>query len=534
MSKLLAAIRLRAESAGKLPALTGDNQQLRYLDLMTAVDDLVSNLRYRRIKRLALLADNSPFWVVVDLACLDAGVTLIPIPVFHDVKQIANILSQCSADALISDRALDDKELTGFLASGEKVQRLNGITSLALWLLPIPLAPVPLPPTTAKISYTSGVTGPAKGVCLSLFNQYATASAVNSALSKLSLSRHLAALPLSSLFENIAGVHAALLRGAEVLVPSLQSLAWLGSEEIDIAALCASFSRLQPDSAVINPRLLKEMLAACQQEGWQPPASLGFMVVTGDRVASELIESARNLGLPVYQAYGLAECGSVVAMNTPDVDQPGSAGKVLAHCKVQLVEGEIQLKKSVHLAYLPGVLLTAEAELESKKKAVVASGDLGSIDEKGFLWVQGRSGNQLTSSYGELISPEWPESELLVHPGIVQCMVIGHAKAYCAALIYVDPGCSLVEIGRHIRQCNKRLPDNAQLRRWAAIPKPLSAENGLLTKEGQMQREAVARFYSEIVAECYPGIVYPLREPTPKADMDDNSDFVENSKPRVY
>ncbi|MFT5887529.1 MAG: long-chain acyl-CoA synthetase, partial [Zhongshania sp.] len=137
MSKLLAAIRLRAESTGKLPALTGDNQQLRYLDLMAAVDDLASNLRYRCIKRLALLADNSPFWVVVDLACLDAEVTLIPIPVFHDVKQIANILSQCSADALISDRALDDKELTGFLASGEKVQRLNGITSLALWLLPI-------------------------------------------------------------------------------------------------------------------------------------------------------------------------------------------------------------------------------------------------------------------------------------------------------------------------------------------------------------------------------------------------------------
>jgi long-chain acyl-CoA synthetase len=120
MSKLLAAIRLRAESAGKLPALTGDNQQLRYLDLMTAVDDLVSNLRYRRIKRLALLADNSPFWVVVDLACLDAGVTLIPIPVFHDVKQIANILSQCSADALISVVHLMTKSLRGFWLVAKK------------------------------------------------------------------------------------------------------------------------------------------------------------------------------------------------------------------------------------------------------------------------------------------------------------------------------------------------------------------------------------------------------------------------------
>jgi long-chain acyl-CoA synthetase len=125
---------------------------------MIAVDDLTSNLPHRGIKRLDLLAENSPSWVVVDLACLDAGVRLIPI--LHDVKQIANILSQCSADALISDRAVDDKVLTGFLASDGKVQRLNGITSLALWLLPIPLA----------------------------------------------------ALPLSSLFENIAGVNAALLR----------------------------------------------------------------------------------------------------------------------------------------------------------------------------------------------------------------------------------------------------------------------------------------------------------------------------------
>jgi long-chain acyl-CoA synthetase len=116
------------------------------------------------------------------------------------------------------------------------------------------------------------------------------------------------------------------------------------------------------------------------------------MVVTGDRVATELIESGRNLGLPVYQAYGLAECGSVVAMNTPDADQPGSAGKVLAHCKVQLVEGEIQLKKSVHLAYLPGDVLTAEAELGSKKKAVVASGNWAVSMKRAFCGCRALAG----------------------------------------------------------------------------------------------------------------------------------------------
>src|SRR5690606_24639695 len=93
----------------------------------------------------------------------------------------------------------------------------------------------------------------------------------------------------------------------------------------------------RPHSAILVPQLLTVLVAACTK-GWQPPDSLRFVAVGGARVAAELVIEARRYGLPVFEGYGLSECGSVVALNTSDTERLGSAGHVLPHCAVSVEE----------------------------------------------------------------------------------------------------------------------------------------------------------------------------------------------------
>ncbi|MEX1669875.1 AMP-binding protein [Zhongshania guokunii] len=502
MTKLLTELRRIACTAGDRVALSGEQDQYTYSELIAAVDSLAAELAQLGSRRIALLADNSPAWIIADLACLQTGSALIPIPGFFNATQLANTLGSSGAEILISDSSVDDAELHQLLASQAEVSSFNTIAQLRVWPLAESEQTADLPAGTVKITYTSGSTGAPKGVCLSAANLLATATALNSVLSGTPLRRHLAVLPLATLLENVAGAYATLLRGAELVLPSLQSLGWAGSSGLDIDALSTCISSLLPDSAVLLPQLLKGLIANAEQGRWQPPASLQFLAVGGARVAPEQIGQARELGLPVYEGYGLSECGSVVSLNTPSAERAGSAGKILAHCQVEIADGEVMIKGNVSLGYLGG------AELESVDG--LASGDLGELDEGGFLWLKGRSKNLLVSSYGRNISPEWPESELLAYAGVAQCLVIGDAEAYCSALIFVTPGYNYDDIGRYIRECNQRLPDYAQIRRWAALPKRLTVADGLLTANGRLQREAIIAAYPELIAHCYPGIVYPL------------------------
>lgn len=117
----------------------------------------------------------------------------------------------------------------------------------------------------------------------------------------------------------------------------------------------------------------------------------------------------------------------------------------------------------------------------------------------------------------------------MAYAGVGQCLVIGDAEAYCSALIFVTPGYSYDDIGRYIRECNQRLPDYAQIRRWAALPKRLTVADGMLTANGRIKRDVILHTYPELVAHCYPGIVYPIggsqRAFTPTQTMNSQTDI---------
>lgn len=134
----------------------------------------------------------------------------------------------------------------------------------------------------------------------------------------------------------------------------------------------------------------------------------------------------------------------------------------------------------------------------------IATGDLGYIDEDGFVYVSGRVKNMFITSMGRNVSPEWVESHLLRDGAIGQALVFGEAQPYVVALIHptsasIEPS----QIERAIAAANAQLPAYAQIRRWAPLPEALRFADGLTTANGRPRRDVIAARYSALIDAMY-------------------------------
>jgi long-subunit acyl-CoA synthetase (AMP-forming) len=247
---------------------------------------------------------------------------------------------------------------------------------------------------------------------------------------------------------------------------------------------------------ILLPQMLKAWVAALEA-GAAPPVDLRFAAVGGGRVAPELIGRARRLGLPVFEGYGLSECASVVSLNTPAADRPGSVGRVLPHVRVELAaDGEILIAGNTFLGYLGA---------GAPPPARLATGDLGRLDAEGFLHVTGRKKNVIITSFGRNVSPEWPEAELAARPQIAQAAVFGEARPCCVAvLVPAEPGLADADLQRAVDAANRALPDYARIGAWVRAGAPFSAAAGTATANGRLRRDAIWEIHGAALAELDP------------------------------
>lgn len=484
MSAIVDAIRQHAERQPDRLALTGAGQRYNYAELYHHITQLATELRETGIPVMGLHADNSPDWLVVDLACQAADITLVPLPGFFSSEQLGHVLSTSGMGAVLCDQP------EPFSTAAH-----HRITTLGLYLNPLkPCTSVALPTGTAKITFTSGSTGRPKGVCLSQKTMDNTARALVQALAGIDMQRHLCALPLPTLLENVAGAYSTLLRGDILILPSLHQLGFNGSASLDIATFATTLRESASNSVILLPQLLKALLLHSETTEWRPPASLNFVAVGGARVAADLIKAARQAGLPAFEGYGLSECGSVVALNRPGADRPGTVGAVLPHCRVAIQDGEICVSGSGFLGYL---------EQPAPEQGLVQTGDLGTV-QNGVIEITGRRKNLLISTFGRNIAPEWPESELLAATAIQQCVVVGDDRPYCSALLWPQPGTTAEALEHCIEKANARLPDYARIQQWAVLPRPLNAVDGELTSNGRPRRDVISSRYQSLIDSLYP------------------------------
>ena len=199
----------------------------------------------------------------------------------------------------------------------------------------------------------------------------------------------------------------------------------------------------------------------------------------------------------MFEGYGLSECASVVSLNCPGRNRPGTSGQVLDHLRVSDHQGQLRVSGNAFLGYLN--------QPESWYPEHVDTGDIGSVDSEGYVTIEGRAKNALINSYGRNISPEWVESELAGAGVFRQALVFGDARPYCTALLYpMDDQCSNAVIQDAIDRVNDHLPDYARVAAWARLPEPLSAARGLLTDNGRPRRNMIEGAYGHLIDTLYP------------------------------
>jgi long-subunit acyl-CoA synthetase (AMP-forming) len=486
--QLFQALAERSQNAPDSPVLVGNQQTWRAPALIAAIDELA--LRLAGCCTLAVLADNSPAWVMADLAALRAGVAHVPLPTFFTPAQMRHVLDQTGADTVLTDQPERIEALNaGFSITGQS----NGL----IWMQR-PLSSFTLPAGTAKVSFTSGSTGEPKGACLSSAGLIDTAQAVSHRLADLPIKRHLAALPLSLLLENSAGIYAPLLRGAEIHLPPLSSLGWKGMAGFDPGALQQLASSVRPSSMILVPELLKAWSMYLAASGQKAPTSLSYVAVGGARVDPASIGKARALGLPAYQGYGLTECGSVVSLNHPG-DDSDDVGQPLDHVSIRLEDDEIRITARAFLGYIGDASMQVGAATESRE---FATGDLGHVDAHGHLHLSGRRKNLLITSFGRNIAPEWVEASLLAQPAIAQAVVTGDARPWLSAVLVPAAGVGPQALAEAVARANATLPDYARVGNWVCSA-PFTLQSGLATGNGRPVRAAILAQHAAALAALY-------------------------------
>jgi long-subunit acyl-CoA synthetase (AMP-forming) len=461
--------------------------------LINKIDAISTALLNRKNPRapVGILADNSPEWIAVDLATQQLGITLVPLPGFFTPAQWVHTIQSsgiqalfCSTDELARGLGFVFKNnYDGSLKLFESTSALSGMVAR------------PDLANVQKITFTSGTTSEPKGVCLSTEQQWQVASALEHSLGELQITKHLNLLPLSVLLENIAGVYTAMLCGAENICPTLEEIGLKGASGFNPHICLDAIQTYQAESIILLPQMLQAMTAVISHNDTRIK-SLKFVAVGGAKTPTELIRCAQSLGMPVYEGYGLSECSSVVALNTPSHEKLGSVGKPLINRKIRIAsDGEIEVSGQGFPHYLNEKPTTSEW---------LATGDIGHLDADGYLYIDGRKKNVLITSYGRNVSPEWPESLLLGTGLFAQAVVMGDGQdKLCALIVPVSTTTSKETIDEAIHHINQQLPDYAQVGHWFLATEPLTPNNGLATPNGRPKRMAIQEKYQNELQSIY-------------------------------
>jgi long-chain acyl-CoA synthetase len=205
------------------------------------------------------------------------------------------------------------------------------------------------------------------------------------------------------------------------------------------------------------------------------------------------------LGIPVLQAYGLTETTGICTLDDPRVPvEPGYVGTVISGIEMKLAENEEIVVHGPHI--FPGYWNRPDETARALQDGWFHTGDQGEVNVRGNWRISGRIKNLIILNSGHNIAPEPIEEKIArLLPSAQQVVVVGNGRGYLCALVTGAVESAAAQAA--LDAVNPELPHYRQIRNFALVPDVFSPENGLLTVNGKLRRDAIsARYAAEIKA----------------------------------
>ncbi|MEO8074124.1 MAG: long-chain fatty acid--CoA ligase [Acidobacteriota bacterium] len=543
------------------------------------------SLGLRKSDRIAMIAANSPEWTLTDAACQFAGIidapiytTLAPDAVRYIIndagakvffienreafERLSEVLPECaSIEKLIffdfanveaeNAMSLADLENEGAKLKAKNPELIENLTKAVE------------PNDVATLIYTSGTTGEPKGVMLTHANLMSSIVNAGTEYNFSPKDKPLSVLPLSHVFER-SGMYVYIFNGMSVFY----------AESIDKAA--DNLREVAPTIFVGVPRIFEKVYAKAKVKAAQESRAkelifdwaidvgkeyallvekkqvvprllavkhsiadrivfsklreffggkLRFCITGGAALSDEIFLIFTGASISILQGYGLTETSPVVTSNTPMHTRLGTVGKPIRNVEIRIAEdGEIEVSG-------PNVMLGYFNKLEATQRVFAEdgwfkTGDIGTIDDDGFLKITDRKKELFKTSGGKYIAPSPIEQLILGSRFVSQVVLVGNGRKFPAALIV--PNFEQLEsyakhknlekqtpaefcrnpriidlIERQVAELSKNLSRYERVKKIALLENELTVEGGELTPTLKVKRRVVSEKYHDIIEKIY-------------------------------
>lgn len=460
---------------------------------------------------VCILMGNVPEWPISDIGTIMAGGVGVGLYPTSSAEQIAYIINHSDAEfVLVDSREQLDKVLSvrnqlphvrhiialdashDVISYRDFIERGRGERSRLAPLLQ-ERAEGAEPDDVAIMVYTSGTTGRPKGACLSHRYIINSVESLRQTIPIYDTDVSFSYLPFCHVAERISGLYNRLYAGAPAYF--VDDLARLGEYMLEVrptvfASLPRFFEKIHAQAVLDNATQIKDYLGG----------RIRLATSGGAPLPLEVAQFFADAGLPILQAYGLTE-NVCVAFNRPDKYKFGTVGPPMPGCEVRIAaDNEILVRSEMMFS---GYYKAPAETAKMFRDGWLLTGDLGELDEDGFLKIIGRKKELIVTSTGKKIAPALLENMLKEHHLISQAMVYGEGRSYLVALITLNATAEREQVQSIIDAVNRRVSSTESIKRFAILDRDFEIGRDEITPTGKLKRDVITNRFREVIDELY-------------------------------